>query len=89
MRKNNEQESCFVVQDDVAKLALDIIGECVFGYQFNSITDGESAASTAFQQVATKLLPFRPKNNTLPSVNNAQEVIKRIMEQVNRCVILF
>lgn len=39
------------VQDDLVRLSLDVLGECLFGYKFNSIDVGRTQISQAFNDV--------------------------------------
>lgn len=39
------------VYTDLTHLALDIIGRCAFGYNFNTVLSGESEISSAFSTV--------------------------------------
>ena len=36
------------VQDDLTRMALDVLGGCVFSYKFNAIKEGDSVITRAF-----------------------------------------
>ena len=40
-----------LVSTDLARLTLDVIGRCAFGYHFNTVLSGETEISSAFSAV--------------------------------------
>lgn len=68
------------IQTDLAHLALDIIGRCAFGFNFNTVLSGESEISKAFSVVIKgvnfgrlmkkRLIPFY---DSLPLDDNIRE----------------
>ncbi|XP_028416656.1 cytochrome P450 3A7-like isoform X2 [Dendronephthya gigantea] len=50
-QNRDRKESRLPVQNDLTRLALDALGECVFGYDFDTIKSGDSALSLAFINV--------------------------------------
>ncbi|CAB4009548.1 cytochrome P450 4c21-like [Paramuricea clavata] len=52
--KNSNDEECkLFVQKDFIRLSFDVLGECVFGYEFNSIEAGNTPVTQAFQDFTT------------------------------------
>ena len=51
--ENNKEECKLSVQDDFVRLTLDVLGECVFGYKFDSIEAGHTPISKAFNDVTS------------------------------------
>jgi hypothetical protein len=41
------------VQNDLTRMTLDALGECVFGYEFNTIEAGDNIISRAFTDILT------------------------------------
>ena len=41
------------VQSDFARMSLDILGKCVFGFEFNTIEAGDTTISSAFNVLST------------------------------------
>ncbi|CAB4042149.1 cytochrome P450 4F5-like, partial [Paramuricea clavata] len=47
--KTNAKKECHLfVQNDLNRMSLDALGECVFGYEFNTIEAGDTIISRAF-----------------------------------------
>ena len=77
---SSEGSSEVSIQTDLAHLALDIIGRCAFGFNFNTVLSGESEISRAFSVVIKgvnfgrlmkkRLIPFY---NSLPLDDNIKE----------------
>lgn len=75
---NGHEGTSLPVQNDMFHLTLDAIGECVFSYQFNSVTKGHSVVSTAF---TTILKGFNLKGNvwrTFPILKHIPTKTKKI-----------
>ena len=47
----DSKESKFLVQNDFTHVSLDVLGECVFGYEFNSIGADDFPVSRAFNDL--------------------------------------
>lgn len=55
-----------MVQSDLTRLALDIIGQSAFGYQFKSVRGGDTEITNAFTHMSTGLDVGRLSLLTLP-----------------------
>ena len=56
-KTENSKECKLLVQNDFTHVSLDVLGECVFGYKFNSIEAGDTPVSRAFNDLFTGLNP--------------------------------
>ena len=50
---NSKEECKLSVQDDFVRLTLDVLGECVFRYKFDSVGAGHTPISKAFNAVTS------------------------------------
>jgi hypothetical protein len=56
--KSNAKKECHLfVQNDLNRMSLDALGECVFGYEFNTIEAGDTIISRAFTDLFAGLNP--------------------------------
>ena len=55
-----------MVHSDLTRLAMDVIGQSAFGYQFKSILEGETEITKAFTHLTTGVDPTRSSLLTLP-----------------------
>lgn len=93
-KKNNNGECKVLVQDDCVRLTLDVMGECIVGYKFDSIEGGNNKTAQAFSDVITssdvgvgrtlleqflQLLPF--SKETL-HVKQKSETVSKVIKQV-------
>ena len=51
--KDNNGERKLMVQDDCVRLTLDLLGECILGYKFDSVHGGNNETAQAFNDVIT------------------------------------
>lgn len=47
-KKNSDGQCQLLVQDDFVRLSIDVLGECVLGYNFDSIRGGNNEIAQAF-----------------------------------------
>jgi len=55
-----------MVQSDLFRLTLDIIGQTAFGYQFKSVREGDTEVTNAFNHMTTGVDLSRLSLLTLP-----------------------
>ncbi|XP_028416651.1 cytochrome P450 3A16-like [Dendronephthya gigantea] len=96
-QNSDRKESRLPVQNDLTRLALDALGECVFGYDFDTIKSGDSALSLAFTnlfsgvnqgvssltQLLVNYFPFlKWRIESLKKRRAGIEIITKLMKQV-------
>ena len=50
-KSKDKNECCLFVQNDLIRMVLDVSGECLFGYEFNTIAAGDTKISNAFKDM--------------------------------------
>ncbi|XP_028416658.1 cytochrome P450 4F5-like isoform X2 [Dendronephthya gigantea] len=93
---NDSKESRLPVQNDLSRMALDALGECVFGYDFDTM-DGDTALSSAFtdllhgvnpgvitfMQLLRNYLPFLIwYSQTYKRRQRGKEIVSKFLKQV-------
>ena len=56
-KSNANNECCLFVQNDLTRMTLDVLGECVFGYEFNTIEAGDTIISRACTDTLSGINP--------------------------------
>lgn len=81
-----------MVHKDLNRLALDVIGESAFGYQFKSVLGGDTEITKAFSQITTgirfgslalalpfyKYLPTEENRRTWNATKITNEVVMKV-----------
>lgn len=92
--KNSDGQCKLFVQDDIVRLTLDVLGECILGYKFNSIEERNNKIAQAFGEIVTttdgnfgdkmfrQLLYYLPFTKKIHDVEEAHKITSKAIKQV-------
>ena len=97
--KDSDGQCKLSVQDDFTRLSMDVLGECILGYKFNSIEDKNNEIAEAIFDVATstdanigdkmlrQLMYYLPFTKEALHLNEANKIASKAIKQVKRIII--
>ena len=92
-KKNSDGECKLFVQDDFVRLTMDVLGECILGYNFDLIEAKNNITAKAFADIFTsadievgnkafRLLNYVPFNKEALRLKEAYKIASKAIKQV-------